>query len=145
MADGRWQMADGKWRMADGRWRMADCRWQMADGGWRMADGGWRMADGRWQMADGRWQRTKDKGQRTKDKGNATMARADQANGEGKSKVQAHPADENIVRRVRADRDAKASDDKDPGEEHARHPAEYKGKPGERLTGRTRVVSQREE
>ena len=70
------------------------------------------------------------------------MAWANQANGEGKSKVPAHPADENIVRRVRADRDAKASDDKNPGEEHARHPAEYKGEPGERLTGRTRVVSQ---
>src|SRR5208337_5627848 len=76
---------------------------------------------------------------------NATMVRANQANGEGKSKVPAHPADENIVCRVRADRDAKASDDKNPGEEHARHPAEYKGEPGERLTGRTCVVSQREE
>ena len=57
----------------------------------------------------------------------------------------ADPADEDIVRRVRADRDAEAADHEDPGEEDAGHPAEDEREPGERLAGRARVMGQREE
>src|SRR3954447_23413924 len=59
--------------------------------------------------------------------------------------VPAHPSDQDIVRRVRADRDAEAPDDEDPREEDTRHPAEDEGEPGEGLSGRTRVVGEREE
>ena len=48
----------------------------------------------------------------------------------------ADPADQDIVRRMRADGDAETADDEDPGEEDARHPAEDEGEPGEGLAGR---------
>ena len=83
------------------------------------------MSHGRWQMADGRWQMAEVKNP--------------------KSKVPAHPADENIVRGVCSHRDTETANDEDPGEEHARHPPEYEGVPGECLTRRTGVMCQREE
>ena len=57
----------------------------------------------------------------------------------------AHPAHEDIVRRVSADRDAKAADHENPGEEDPGHPAEHEGEPAECLSRRARMMGQREQ
>ena len=59
--------------------------------------------------------------------------------------VPAEPADQDIVGRMRADRDAESTDHEDPGEVDPGQPSEDEREPGEGLAGDSRVMRQREE